>query len=68
MKKETDMNKQELKAALLKKGIESVHLDDLTHDAASQMASAANNDGVEGQIDFLIETCGWTPEMILKAC
>ena len=60
------MNKQNLKATLLKKGIESVHLDDLVHDAASLMASAANNDGVEGQVDFLIETCGWTPEMLSR--
>jgi hypothetical protein len=42
------------------------YLDSIVHDAASQMASAANNDGVEGQLDFLIDTCGWTEEDILN--
>jgi len=42
------------------------HLSSVVDDAASQMATAANKEGVEGQIDFLIDTCGYTPEMILQ--
>jgi hypothetical protein len=56
--------KSELKKFLLEKGIESSHLDDLVHDAASSLASDANNEGIDGQINFLMDTCGWTTEDI----
>jgi len=42
------------------------HLSSVVEDAASQMAAAANEEGVEDQINFLIDTCGYTPEMIFQ--
>jgi len=42
-------------------------LDDIVHDAASQMASNANNGGVDEQIEFLTVISGWTEEDIRKA-
>lgn len=56
--------KKKLKKEIISRGVED-HLDGCVHDAASQLASAANNGGIEDQIDFLIDTCGWTAEMIL---
>lgn len=84
------MTKPELKKQLLEKGIESSLLDDTCHDAASIIASKANNEstgltdeaahdaasvlasnanngGLDAQIDFLIDTCGWSPEDVLKS-
>lgn len=58
--------KSELKKALFNKGIEAANLDDLVHDAASELATAANNNDIDGQLDFLLETCGWSPEDILN--
>jgi len=55
------MTRDELKQAARKSSIE---LGDLVHYAASHMASAANNGGVDDQVDFLIDTCGWTIENI----
>lgn len=34
-------------------------LDEVVHDAASQLASNANNHGERGQIEFLTTVCGW---------
>jgi len=34
---------------------------------ASELAANANNGGMKEQIDFLITTCGWSEEDILKA-
>jgi hypothetical protein len=61
------MGKSELKKLLLEKGIESANLDDVCHDAASNLASSANNEGIDGQLEFLLEKCGWSSEDILKA-
>jgi len=61
------MTKNKLKEEFAKEGIESAHLDEITHDAASQLASSANNGGLDDQIDFLLDTCGWTAEDILQA-
>jgi hypothetical protein len=63
----TWISKNELKERLLKAGIESSLLDDTVHDAASQQASNANNGGLDSQVDFLLDTCGWTPQNILNA-
>lgn len=63
---ENNMTKPELKKFLMDKGIESSHLDDLVHDAASQLASNANNGGTEDQLNFLMDTCDWTSEDILE--
>lgn len=60
------MNNSELKNALQEEGIESVHLDDIVHDAASTQASNANNGGFDSQIEYLINT-GWTHDEILSA-
>lgn len=40
-------------------------LDELVHDAHSKMASRVNNEGPEGQVDWLLGN-GFTPEQILK--
>lgn len=60
------VKKNELKKALFDKGIEAANLDDLVHEAAEELASGANNNGIDGQLDFLLETCGWSPEDILN--
>lgn len=41
--------------------------DDENHDKASLLASNACNKGLEGQIKFLIEKCGWTERNIVDA-
>ncbi len=41
-------------------------LDDLVHDAKSQEASSINNEGVEAQVRFLLET-GYTLETLRAA-
>lgn len=42
-------------------------LDEACHDAASAMASNANNEGTSGQIEFLRIVCGFTDNEILEA-
>ena len=61
------MTKQELKQELSTRS-ENVpaFLDDIVHDAASTLASNANNGGVDAQLDFLMDKCGWDAEDILK--
>lgn len=66
-KKEPHMIKAELKTIFLKEGIEASSLDDIIHDAASKQATDANNGGIEGQINYLLDTCEWTPQNILDA-
>lgn len=61
------MTRAQLTAAILTSPASLSSLDDTVHDAASLMASAANNGGLDGQIDFLIDTCGWTAEQILTS-
>ena len=61
------MTKVQLRSKLFSLGIEVSHLVDITHDAASVLASNANNGGMECQIDFLMDTCGWSAEDIIKA-
>lgn len=39
-------------------------LDELVHDAATQLASNVNCDGIRFQIEFLIRQCGWTEQDI----
>lgn len=58
---------KDLKEKLYDKGIESSMLDDIVHDAASQLGSDANNGGLDSQIYFLTDVCKWTDEDILKA-
>ena len=41
-------------------------LDDVTYEAASGMASRANNDGLEGQLYFLRKVAGWSDEDIRR--
>lgn len=48
-------------------GIKSEDLDDVVHDAGSQLATNANNDGIKNQIDFLTIVAGWSDEDIIKA-
>ena len=53
-----------LKYNLQKQGIDSVMLDEVVHDAASRLASNANNDGMKSQLEFLTVVCGWSDEEI----
>lgn len=43
-------------------------LDEIVHDAASALASNANNGGKESQLEFLVTTCGWSEKEIISAC
>ena len=45
----------------------SEDLDEIVHDAASALASNANNEGVKGQFNFLMTVCGWTEKEIKQA-
>lgn len=54
-----------LKYNLQKQGIESVMLDEVVHDAASQLASSVNNDGMKSQLEFLTVVCGWSDEQVV---
>tara|TARA_R110002051_G_C8762475_1_gene501897 strand:- start:4071 stop:4259 length:189 start_codon:yes stop_codon:yes gene_type:complete len=54
-----------LKQKLIALGYESAHLDDVVHDAASTLASNANNDGMGNQIEFLTVTCGWSEKAVI---
>ena len=56
-----------LEKVLHREGFESEHLDSLVHDAASRLASNANNGGMNGQLEFLQGICGWTREEICIA-
>lgn len=56
-----------LKDTILNMGLESAHLDELVHDAASNAASDANNGGLDAQLHFLTETLGWTEEAVKNA-
>lgn len=56
-----------LKNQLQTLGVSSESLDDAIHQAASQLASNANNDGLGNQLDFLTTTCGWSDQNVLDA-
>ena len=60
------MDLEALLKALSENGIEPHHLDDVVHDAASTMASNANNGGLNAQIQFLTTSIGWSYDEILK--
>jgi hypothetical protein len=49
---------EELAAWAAGLGLEAGDLDDLVHDAYSRQASQTNNDGLEAQVRFLIESYG----------
>lgn len=57
----------QLKTDLISQGYESAHLDDIVQDAASALASDANNGGMDAQLSFLVEKCGWSEADIIKA-
>jgi hypothetical protein len=50
---------------LIKAGCSPEHLDEAVQQAASELASAANNDGLEAQVKFLLAAGDWKPEDIL---
>lgn len=52
------------KSELQRKGVTSEMLDELVHDAASRIASRANNEGIQAQL-ALIEEAG-IPESEIK--
>lgn len=59
------VRRENLIKELLDEGIEPAHLDEAVHDAASGMASGANNEGLEVQVDFLLGAGDWKPADIL---
>jgi hypothetical protein len=59
------MNKEDVVKKLKERGVEPEELDELVHEAASSMASNANNSGVEAQVEFLMNTCGWGADDII---
>lgn len=46
-------------------GITSAHLDGHVHDTASEIASGVNNEGLEAQVEYLLESGTWTPADII---
>lgn len=43
----------------------SFDIDDLVHDAASEISSNVNNNGLDGQVEFLVEQ--WGKDVAMKA-
>jgi hypothetical protein len=56
----------EFKKNLIAKGYTADDMDALVHDAASQAASSVNNEGLDGQVRYLLEQ-GWTEKNVLEA-
>lgn len=56
----------QLRRELSNHHLDTHDLDSIVHDAASSLASNANNEGLSGQIQFLT-THGWSYNDILKA-
>lgn len=54
-----------LKSKLESSGVSSERLDALTHDAASRLASRANNEGLADQIELLYQA-GFSDEEIAE--
>ena len=46
--------------------IQTEDLDDIVHEAASDMASNSNNEGIAGQIEFLQIIAGWGNDDIIE--
>ena len=55
----------DLKTTLLSKGVNAEMLYDVIHDAASKLATNANDGGLDSQLDFLFNTCGWHDQDVL---
>lgn len=51
---------------LKKSKISEEDMDELVHEAAADVAAEANNGGLESQIAFLKERCGFEDEDILR--
>lgn len=49
---------------LKREGYSEEDLDDIVQDAASDLATNANNGGIREQVNFLIVVCGWSEEDI----
>jgi len=47
-------------------GLGPEDLDELVHEVASSMASNANNEGMRGQISFLMLIAGWSEAEVLS--
>lgn len=57
---------EQLRQELSNAQLDTHDLDSVVHDAASTLASNANNEGLSGQIQFLTSH-GWSYDDILKA-
>ena len=60
-----ELSVKEIVKLLTDNSIEASNLDDTIHQASSSLATNANNGGLEAQIIFLHNTCGWNTEAIL---
>lgn len=60
------ISSDQLKKELSNAQLDTHDLDDVVHDAASTLASNANNEGLNGQIQFLT-SLGWSFEEIFNA-
>lgn len=47
-------------------GYSSEDLDELVYEAANTMASNSNNEGIQGQVEFLTLIAGWSESEILE--
>jgi hypothetical protein len=45
-------------------GVQPEDLDEVVHEAATSMASGANNEGMRGQVAFLRDIAGWSNDDI----
>jgi hypothetical protein len=48
------------------RNLKSEDLDSVVHDAASRLATNANNDGKKAQLEFLTVVCGMDEESIVE--
>ena len=60
------MSNLSLEKTLCSMGLGPEDLDELVHEAASNMASNANNEGMRGQISFLMLIAGWSEAEVLS--
>ena len=58
--------KNDLTSWLKAHSVEPHHLDEIVHSAADEIASSANNEGINGQIRFLTIIAGWSDETIIE--
>jgi len=61
------MNKDILIQRIKKSSTAMANIDNMVENSANNLADTVNNEGVERQVNFLIDTCGCIPEYVAKA-